>query len=59
MDWMKIITAIALIGFIVYMFPRAKHMLENSPEGSTSDWMSALIPIALVGGFIAFLVAVV
>ena len=57
MDWYSIVAAIALGAFLVYLFPRMKHMLKNSPEGSNADWMSALIPLALVGGFVALLIA--
>ena len=57
MDWMAIVSAVFLVAMIAYLFPRAKHMLQNSPEASSNEWMSALIPLALVGVFIALLVA--
>ena len=59
MDWMDIVAAIALGMMAVFIFPRMKHMLKESPEGDSSDWMSALIPIALVGGFVVLLIAMV
>ncbi len=59
MDWMKIGSALLLVMFIIFMFPNARRMLKESPEGSSSDWLSALIPIVLVGGFIALLIAMV
>ena len=59
MDWMKIGMAILFGAMIIMIFPRVKQALKESPEGSSSDWLSALIPIALVGGFIALLVAMV
>ena len=59
MDWMKIGSALLLVMFIVVMYPNARRMLKESPEGSSSDWLSAIIPIVLVGGFIALLVAMV
>jgi hypothetical protein len=43
--------------YMIYLFPRVKAMVQNSPEGSSNEWLSALIPLALVGGFIALLVA--
>ena len=59
MDWMKIGSALLLVMFIAVMFPNARRMLKESPEGSSNDWLSAIIPIVLVGGFIALLVAMV
>ncbi len=59
MDWMKIGSALLLVMFIAVLFPQARRMLKESPEGSSSDWMSAIIPILLVAGFIALLVAMV
>ena len=59
MDWMKIGTALLLVMFIAAIFPHAKRMLKESPEGSSNEWMSAIIPLLLVGGFIALLVAMV
>lgn len=45
MDWMKIISALALVMFIVILFPRARDMVKNSPKGTSSDWMSFVIPM--------------
>ena len=59
MDWMKIGSALLLVMMIIFIWPNARRMLKESPEGSTSDWMSALIPIALVGGLIVLLVMMV
>ena len=59
MDWMKIVAAMALIMFIVYLFPRARHMMENSPKGSSSDWMGFVIPILVIVLFIMFLIKLV
>ncbi len=59
MDWMKIVTALALVMFIVYLFPRARYMLKNSPKGSSSDWMSFIVPIVVIVLFIMLLVQLV
>lgn len=59
MDWMDIMAAVALGLMAAFIFPRMKHMLKESPEGSSSDWMSAMIPIALVGGFVVLLIMMV
>lgn len=56
MDWLKILSAIFLILMLVYLAPRAMHMLKNSPKGSGSDWKAFLFPIVLVVLFVAFLI---
>ena len=57
--WMKIGSAILLVTMLVIIFPQAKRMMKESPEGSASDWMTALIPIGLVAVFIIFLILIV
>jgi len=59
MDWMKIVAALALIMFIIFLFPRARYMLENSPKGSSSDWMGFVVPIVLIVLFIMLLIQLV
>lgn len=59
MDWMKIFSALALVMFIVFLFPRARDMMKNSPKGSSADWMSFVIPIIAIVLFIALLIQLV
>jgi len=59
MDWMKIVSALALIMFIIFLFPRARDMMKNSPKGSSQDWLSFAIPIAAIILFIALLIQLV
>ncbi|OOZ40707.1 hypothetical protein BOW53_06775 [Solemya pervernicosa gill symbiont] len=59
MDWLKIGSAILLVMMLFYLWPRASHMLKNSPKGSSKDWMGAIIPIALVIAFVFLLVMAV
>jgi len=56
MDWMKIFSALLIIMMIVYLFPRAKDMIKNSPKASNNDWLAALIPLLLVIGFVFLLI---
>jgi len=56
MDWMKIFSAILIILMLVYLLPRAKGMLKNSPKASSNDWLAALIPLLLVIGFVFLLI---
>ena len=59
MDWMQIGSALLIGMMLVFLFPRAKHMLKESPKGSSEDWRAFLIPIALVAGFVALLIMMV
>lgn len=59
MDWMKIFSALALIMFIVILFPRARYMMKNSPKGTSSDWMSFAIPVVAIILFIMLLIQLV
>lgn len=59
MDWMKIGWALALVAMLVFLLPRAKHMLKNSPKAGAGDWNAVLLPLALVVGFIVLLIMAV
>jgi len=55
--WMKILSAVLIVMMLVFLFPQAKQMLSESPKGSSSEWVSALIPLGLVIGFVILLMA--
>ena len=59
MDWLKIGSALFLLAMMVYLFPRAKQVIENSPKGSMKDWMGFVLPMAAVVLFIILLIALV
>jgi TRAP-type C4-dicarboxylate transport system permease small subunit len=59
MDWMEIVSALALVMFIVIMFPAARYMIKNSPKGTTSDWLSFIVPLVAVVLFIILLVKLI
>ena len=59
MDWIAIGSAALLIGMIVFMYPRMKHAVANSPKGTMNDWMGYIIPMAAVVGFIILLINMV
>ena len=56
MDWMKIFSAILIVLMLVYLLPRAKDMIKNSPKASGNDLVAALIPLLLVMGFVFLLI---
>ena len=59
MDWMNIIWAGALIMMIVFLWPRAKAMMEQSAQETERDWKGAILPLAAVLGFVILLMAMV
>ena len=59
MDWTKWITAGLLLMMIIYISPRAKYMMKNSPKGSSQDWMGFAFVIGMVTLFIVFLIMIV
>ena len=59
MDWVKIGSAIFMAAMLIYLFPRARYMVENSPRGSMKDWMGFILPIGAVILFVILLIALV
>jgi hypothetical protein len=54
-DWTRILQALFIVAMLAFIAPKAFQMMKHSPEGSGSDWMSALIPLAAVIGFVLLL----
>lgn len=59
MEWIEIISALALGMFIVVMFPAARNMMQNSPKSSSSDWVSFAVPVVMIMLFIMLLIELV
>jgi flagellar biogenesis protein FliO len=59
MDWMKILSAVAIIAMMVLIWPSVKHATQNAPKGSMKDWMAFIKPMLLVIGFIILLIMLV
>jgi len=59
MEWMEIISALALLTFIIILFPAARDRIKNSPQGTSSDWMGFVISIIVIALFVTFLVMLV
>jgi len=55
MDWMKIVSAGALVLMLVVLIPRAKDVFANTPKAAGGDWQAAILPILVVMGFVVFL----
>ncbi len=59
MDWIQIGSALFLGAMMVFIFPRMREAVKNSPKGSAQDWMGFIIPILAVIGFIILLIMMV
>ncbi|MDH5766834.1 MAG: hypothetical protein OEZ38_12555 [Gammaproteobacteria bacterium] len=59
MDWIKIGSVLFLLAMLVYIFPRMKHAMQNTPKGTMQDWMGFIIPVAAVIGFVILLIMMV
>ncbi len=59
MDWMQITSALFLVMMAVFLFPRVKHAVTNSPKAEKGDWMSFILPIIAVIGFVILLIMMV
>ncbi|MBF0469762.1 MAG: hypothetical protein HQL48_00145 [Gammaproteobacteria bacterium] len=57
--WMKIGSALLLVMMLVYLWPRAKLMMKESPKGSMEDWKSAVLALVGVIGFVILLMTMV
>lgn len=56
---MQITTVIFLGAMAVFLYPRVKHAVTNSPKAEKGDWMSFIIPIVAVIGFVVLLIMMV
>ena len=59
MDWTKIGTALLLGAMLIFIFPRMREAVKNSPKGTSQDWMGFIIPLAAVIGFVILLIMMV
>ena len=59
LNWMQIVSALALVMFIIILFPATLDKLKNSPKGTSSELMSFFFPLIVVFLFITLLVALV
>jgi hypothetical protein len=57
--WMKIGSAVLLVAMLAILIPRAGQMLKESPKGTTAQWLSFVIPVAIVVLFVLLLMQMV
>ena len=59
MDWTTIGSALLLGAMMVFIFPRMRHAVKNSPKASGDDIRGVLLPILLVVLFVVLLIMMV
>lgn len=59
MGWEEIISAIALGAMILLLAPNAKQIVQQTRTANLDEWLSAIIPLVLVIGFVIFLIILV
>jgi archaellum biogenesis protein FlaJ (TadC family) len=57
--WIQIAMAVTFGMMLFFLYPRAKHWMENGPKAQEGDWMAAVLPILAVVGFVLLLIALV
>lgn len=58
MDWTQILYAILLAAMIVFLWPHASRMMEESKNAENKDWQGALLPLGAVVLFVILLIAI-
>ena len=59
MDWMQIGSAVLMGMMVVFLWPRAREMMQNSRKAESGEWMGVALPLAAVIGFILLLTQLV
>ena len=54
-----VLSGLLTLGILVMFWPRARAMMQHSPKGSGVDWLSAILPLLAVVGFVILLIAAV
>ena len=57
--FLKILLAAIFVMLIVRMWPVARTWMENGPRAQKGDWNAAIVPLALVVGFVILLIVLV
>ena len=59
MTAMNIVSALLLVGMLIYLAPRARQMLKESRPAEPGDWRAFLLPLAAVVLFVLLLMKLV
>jgi len=56
---LQIASAVLVVIMLAYLWPAAKHWMQNGPKAAPGDWRAAAIPLLLVVGFVMLLILLV
>lgn len=59
MSGLEIGYALLAVALLIFLVPRAKYWLSNSPKAEQGDWQAFLLPIALIIIFVGGLMWIV
>lgn len=59
MNWVQIGSALMLGAMLIFLFPRMRAAVKNSPKASAEQWQGAILPLAAVVGFVIILIMLV
>jgi hypothetical protein len=54
--WFKIGWAIVLGAMVLYLWPKTRASMDNSPKAGAGDWKAVLIPVVMVVLFVMLLI---
>ena len=54
--WEKLILGVLVVLILLWFTPGIKRSFEERKKASQSEWLDALLPIALVAGFVVLLI---
>ncbi|MET0116445.1 MAG: hypothetical protein ABW090_03390 [Sedimenticola sp.] len=57
--WLQIGTAVVIGLMLFFLYPTAKHWMQNSPKAQEGDWAAVILPLTLVVGFVILLIMLV
>lgn len=55
--WEKLLLGVLVVAILLWFRPGLKAAFTERRSASQAEWLSALIPIALVAAFVALLIA--
>lgn len=54
-----ILLGVLAVGILLWFGPSAKRSVQNSPKGTSSDWMGLAVILGIVVFFVFLLIAIV
>lgn len=58
-DWEKWFWAIGMGMMIWFLIPKSLEMIRRSRQASTQEWLTFVLPLTLVAGFVILLIMLV